>query len=443
MSEQNAKLSEEQQKEAEKRAEEKKKWEKEAFSYWYYTTHGQPLFPRVDHPTKTIQQQLDEVDPDTPRMETDLTKSGLFADGRYQSGIPDLDFILKNGAVSWTKKPDAGDFEAYVKKTIDFLIVAKGTKSITLNWKDEKYVTEEKLMQIMKWAAEKGIEVKFGDNVQKFINSNRDETKFDNSAIEEKRFGKLSDHDAGERTKRIYDEQRKFGEAARLKRAELGYKENPAEYDELVADRGFKLRTESLKGNKKFPDAADDNADKATKKGNYKKAVLGDDTAQAELSKEDKIEKWKEEIASIKDRMEQVEDSISFLSKHIDERIKGLETPTQKKIERIEQKQSSIDNLKQEIHTEFADLKFKATQAIAELEALKGPPLQQDATEEQKAEAKEFDDYIKENKKIITDADRAITKLDIKADKLPAALDEAREKLAQPQPPAPNNPPNP
>lgn len=283
------------------------------------------------------------------RVSNIYTTLGLKEPGVYRSTkYPGMDLLLsKNGSVTSLEKVTKKNFDQFVNATIDFLAMGKGAKSITIDWKSDKVINEKKLLKVMKMAADKGMAVEFGPNVQKYLNSNRSDKiswfkeAFNPNEPRSKHYKELSPEEAQARRTRIYDKQLEMKKAAKEATKEPEYAKYTEEFRYGKYEDKFNSTT-------KLPASA--TAEDDLKNRVFKK--LTDDQVDKKL---DAVGK---EIQDIVKRSGEVQTAKSELEGEVSEQLADLDDDdvTQKRVDEIEANQVAREKFSDAMHSEYADL---------------------------------------------------------------------------------------
>ncbi len=112
-------------------------------------------------------------------LETRSLLTEILADGLYRCDkFPKFAIELKQGMARPVPPPSKGDFEECYRAVIDFLAVSKGVRTIEIDWKKSNQFSEERLAIILKLAEERGLAVRFGSNINSFLQTQDKERSF-------------------------------------------------------------------------------------------------------------------------------------------------------------------------------------------------------------------------------------------------------------------------
>jgi hypothetical protein len=118
---------------------------------------------------------ITSVGSDHDRLRQSL-QNGIYLLPRQNKG-PEYKFQLKDGTITRYERNKFGAFGANrfdhgeYCKGLFALHALRGDKVVTINWPDEKYISEKKLEQTIEAALERGIEIKWGPKVVAYLNN--------------------------------------------------------------------------------------------------------------------------------------------------------------------------------------------------------------------------------------------------------------------------------
>lgn len=147
-------------------------------------------------PVENADERGNKINPADSQGEAGITistpQSEILGDGRYMSNVgkSTWDIIVEDGKAQLSRQPrNDKEFTAMYGELMTFMAAAQGfgkgwdspdggtvgRGKLTIDWPQQKYVTSEYLEKLVRIATDKGIEVEFGPNVKKFLQSNQQE----------------------------------------------------------------------------------------------------------------------------------------------------------------------------------------------------------------------------------------------------------------------------
>lgn len=348
------------------------------------------------------------------------TMVGLLKDGVYtHPDHPGMPIILSEGSIksgvkylSDTAIFGKSDYEKFVEAALDFAAVGKGSRSVTI---DDKNITEKRLMMFMKAAKERGMEVEFGPNIKKFLESS---------------------HDDKESPWRLWGWEKELDPVAmesRKMRCKAAQKELHAnalrhEQTDLWKDNkeAYKLNTYS-KNFEKQPKLNGDDADE--RKGNLKTAKyesLGDNPSTS-----DKLKVIKGELKDFEQRAKVLRTTKGELNTSVKasiEDLKGGEDDVERAKKKIDFTEPATRAFTASARKEFDDLRERKELWVAELRQMRDAiPAEDQRTEQDTKDLAKINEMIKAFNKASRGTDPQ--RLEDKIASLPEKVNEATERL--------------